>query len=232
MLLKLLSLPHKARKANLNKELQTFLEEEIKPRKMESDFNMEDFTKIRDAIAEGVDQDKFNKELEKLTPEQQDEFAVRIPQQYSILRESMPVNQSVDLFGIDEREPSDYEKNKFIRSVRVLQDPSHILDLMNSGLLTGTEVDAFNLYHPELAEQLRQAIVEKLAELKGKQDIKLDRHKNYILASLLGVARINPATLERLQNEYTGTKGTAPSSRSIDTPGANPTEIERVSQKG
>ncbi len=66
MLLKLLGLPNNSKKININKELDDFFNKPIKSAKVDSDINMSDFTKIRDAVLEGIDQDKFNKELAKL----------------------------------------------------------------------------------------------------------------------------------------------------------------------
>ena len=197
--MKLLNLPTVKQKANISKMLDAFLDNPLSKDQIEHNFKLADFDMLRDAVYKGIDEDKFMKLLEGLNEEDKDIVATMIPEQYQALKNSIPVNMSETLFGVDEREPSDYEKSKFIRSVRVLQNPGYVLELLLNGSLTGTEVDALNTYYPELAAQLQEIALEKIAERSGK-DIKLDRRKNGLLALLLGVPRINPASLERLQS--------------------------------
>lgn len=200
MLLKLLDIKSKVKKHNIDKELNSFLDEKDYEKPKPHELKLADFDRIKKAVEKGINEDKFMKELDKLDGEDKDAFAVMIPQQYQILKDSIPQNISTDLFGIDEKEPSDFEKSKFIRSVRVLQDPGYVIDLMKSGTLTGTEVDALKLYYPVLYESLKEKILEKIAERFGKKDAKLDRRRNSILSMVLEVPRINPSTLEILQN--------------------------------
>ena len=144
MLVKMLKLGKKPKKANINKEVTQFISEDFGSYRFEPTLKLADFGDIKDAVNEGIDEQEILKQLEAAPEEEQEERAAMIAQHYEQLKQAIPVNLSVDLFGIDDKEPSDFEKSKFIRKVRVLQDPNHILELMKSGQLTGSEMDALN----------------------------------------------------------------------------------------
>ena len=149
MLIKMLNLGKKPKKVNLNKEISGFLKENLGSYKFEPAFKLTDFNRIKEAVDKGIAPEKIQSAAEKGSEEEQEARMVQIAEHFELLKQSIPFNLSVDLFGVDEREPSDFEKSKFIRRVRVLQDPNHILELMRAGSLTGTEIDALNEFYPE-----------------------------------------------------------------------------------
>ena len=227
MLVKMLNLGKSPKKVNVNKEISEFIKNDFGSHKFEPAFKLADFGKIKAAIDKGLGEDKILKIASEGEGEDRDVRVAQMAQHFEQLRQSVPVNLSVDLFGIDEREPSDFEKSKFIRSVRVLQDPGHILELMRAGSLTGTEVDALELFYPEYAQSLKEAILEQIAELQGKDGASMSRQKNNILSLVLGVPRIAPEALDRLQQNLTSEEEKDGKSIDMDTE-ATQTDIQQT----
>lgn len=230
MLLKLLGLSGKQKKLNAKKAIKEFLSSEDFEDSVESTYKLADFARIKEAVDKGIDEEKFMKDLEGMEAEEKDIYAIKIPAQYEALKAAIPSNMSVDLFGVDEREPSDFEKSKFIRMFRVLEDPAHIVDLMKSGTLTGTEVDALKAFYPELHEELKEIILEQIAEGYGKEDSKLNRNKNHVLSAILEVPRVNPRTLEMMQNNLLPKEEEEMQKIDSDT-GAIQTEVQQTLNK-
>ena len=197
MLLKLLGFKDGPKLKSPIKSISSFLNG-LKNESVSRSFVMDDFAKVVKSIEDGIKEDKFLKELGELDSEAQEMFTAEIPRQYELLKSKIPVNMSQDLFGVDLREPSDFEKSKFIRLLRVVHNPDHVLELMENGQLTGTEVDAIMEFYPEYYEVLKEMMVEQIAELQGK-DVKLDRAQNQQVSLFLGVPRINPESFARLQ---------------------------------
>ena len=212
-------MPGSTRKVNLNKEVQSFLTEELSGKAIDTTINMSDFNKIKEEINTGINEKKMMKELERLEGDDKEFYGIEIARQYQELKKMLPVNLSQTLFGVDDRDPSDYEKNKFLRSVRVLQDPSYVIELMKSGALTGTEVDAMQVFYPTLLEGLQASILDNIASRQGKGDLTISRKKNHILSLILGVSRITPETFQMLQNNLTPQEETNASEFKLDTTG-------------
>ncbi len=227
MLMKLLGLKSEKKKRNISKELISFLESDKNEKIGKPALTMKDFTPIKEKIEVGIDEDKLLAELEKAPDELRDDLTVEIPAQYSALQGIVPQNVSVDLFGLDEREPSDFEKNKFIRAMRVLQNPNHVLDLLKNGALTGTEIDAMVLFWPKEYQALKDAVLEQIAEMQGKKDAKLGRRKNALLSIVLGVPRITPKALKILQSNLVSAEDKESSELNVDTQGIQ-TDVQQT----
>tara|TARA_R110002126_G_scaffold172712_1_gene321499 strand:+ start:4194 stop:4859 length:666 start_codon:yes stop_codon:yes gene_type:complete len=105
----------------------------------------------------------------------------------------VPTNVSETLFGVDEREPSDFEKSKFIRQYRVVEDPYHVLDLLESGTLSGLEVETLAAFYPILYQEIVSSTLDAIAASTGAD---IPRSKTQALATLLQVPRLTPAILE------------------------------------
>ena len=227
MLIKMLKLGQKPKKANLSKEIANFVNDDFASYKFEPSFKLGDFDRIKEAVNKGIDEREMMKLLEGASEEEQDARTAMVVQHYEQLKNAIPVNLSVDLFGVDEKDPSDFEKSKFIRKVRVLQDPNHILELMKSGQLTGSEVDALNEFYPEYAQALREVITEYIASLHGKPDASLSRKKNAILATVLGVPRISPEALARYQSNLVPGEQPRPEDLTVDAEGIQ-TDVQQT----
>ena len=118
------------------------------------------------------------------------------------LNNILPINLSETLTGIDDRLPSHFEQTKMIRKIRVLQNPLYVFDLMSQGMLTGTEVEALELFYPTMLEDMRLEVLNQIVELKTDKDAKLPKWKNQQISTLLGVPRVNPQALVELQKTY------------------------------
>jgi len=168
--------------------------------------SIKDWNIIKERLGTDMDEVKLQMYLEGLPTEVSKEDAtVAISELLPKLRPLLPVNISQTLTGYDEREPSDYEKSKFVRTIRVLENPLIILDLIDSNALTGTEVDALQLFYPSLYELMVKGIVEGLADLAGKSEGKptIPLTKNRTLSLFLGVPRVTPAQMEVFQKQGT-----------------------------
>jgi hypothetical protein len=163
-----------------------------------------DWATIKSRLDTKLDDQKLLQYLDQLPPEvDQDEAAVAIAELIPKLKALLPINTSVTLTGLDEREPSDYEKSKFIRAVRVLENPMHVMDLIASDTITGTEIDALQLFYPSLYEALVASIVNALSDFSGKNgsSATLPLTKNRTISMILGVPRVSPTQMAVFQAE-------------------------------
>ena len=227
MLIKMLNLGKSPKKINVLKEIAKFIEDDFGSHKFEPTFKLGDFSRIKDAVDKGIKEEKILKITEEGDEDEQDTKLAQISQHFEQLRQMVPTNLSIDLFGVDEKEPSDFEKSKFIRKVRVLENPNHVLELMLAGQLTGTEMDALNEFYPEYAQALKSAILEQIAELQGKEEMTLSRKKNGILSTVLGVARITPESLAMFQRNLVPEEVADVESLSMDTE-AGQTDVQQT----
>lgn len=190
---------------------------------------MSDFTSIKETLSKDLNPDRVVEFLDSLPEEvDPDQASIAISELMPKLKKLIPINASTTLTGIDEREPSDYEKSKFIRQIRILENPLSILELIESDAVTGTEVDALKLFYPSLYELLVKAIIEELSVLAGKQTTNkpasLPLTKNRTLSLILGVPRISPAQMSYFQQESQPEQGA-----DIKSPGQQvQTETQRI----
>ncbi len=117
---------------------------------------------------------------------------------YNTIRDLRPLNQSATLFGVDDREPSRSEQSEYRRRLEVLENPHIVLGLLKSGQLSGLEVETLQQFYPLYYQQIVESVLEKLALNKEP----LGRRKNSQLGILLGVPRVTPDALQRLQANY------------------------------
>ena len=171
------------------------------PKPSKLPYSISDYSSLRGEAMTGLD---VNKILELgLDTEYEEGYMVAIHDFNEKLQSLVPSNVSETIFGIDERDPSDFEKYKFIRKMRVVENPNHIFDLMAKGELSWTELDTLKEFYPSMHQSLVEATVEALSELKGEMDSQLDRDQNRTVSMLLGVTRASPKILEQMKEEKT-----------------------------
>ena len=134
----------------------------------------------------------------------QAELSLELINKIEQLKAIQPVNQSVTLFGVDDHPPSLFEQKKWLMSIRIFDNPKSLLDSLNAGLLSGIEVEAMGMVYPSILETLQQALVEGIAELKGKGIKGLGMKKMRLVNILLQVPRLSPEQFETLQAQYMG----------------------------
>lgn len=175
--------------------------------------SISDFNELVPGIKKGIDTDAV----------EGDDLWVLLTELNTTLSEILPENISQTLYGFDEREPSDFEKSKFIRQLRVVFNPDHVLDLLDSGTLSPLEVETLQLYYPEYYEDLVGAALGAVAETKDKPQASTTRG----LSILLQVPRLTPAILEARSSEETENKGL-----DLELPAQQmETEVQKISNR-
>ena len=162
-------------------------------------YSLEDFTQLKDKASAGLDVEQ----LMAQAPEEvdKDDLIVAGNALNERLQALIPTNMSTTIFGVDEREPSDFEKSIFIRQMRVLEDPGHILDLIAVGQLSHREMEALKLFYPSYYEELVEGVLEAIAGLSGKVKEDMPMEQNRALSTLLEVPRLTPAILQAKREE-------------------------------
>lgn len=213
---------------NINSLISNYLISDKKVLPPKHDRMMTDFTSIKERLSNELNHDQMVKWLDRL-PEgvDPDDASMAVSELMPKLKQLIPVNASTTLTGIDEREPSDYEKSKFIRQIRILENPMSILPLIESDAVTGTEVDALKLFYPSLYEVLVASIVDALADLASKQvpgkPATLPLVKNRTISLILGIPRVSPSQMSALQNQQV-----ASDQADISSPAGELTEPQRI----
>lgn len=169
-----------------------------------SKLKLGDFKVIKERLNHDLDENMIAAALSTMPTEVSKEDAtVALTELMPKLKSTIPINISQTLLGYDERPPSDYEVSKFVRTIRILENPLIILDLIDSNALTGTEVDALKLFYPSLYERITQGIIEGLADLAGNNigNSTIPLTKNRTLSLFLGVPRVSPAQMAVFQKQ-------------------------------
>jgi len=181
-------------------KLKDYIENKVE--KFTPEYTIKDYQPIKEKAMAGIDTEKLiGLDIDEEIREDMLTAAVELNQK---LTEIIPVNTSQTLFGVDERDPSDFEKSKFIRVMRIVEDPSHIFDLLLSGTVSGLEVDALQNFYPSYYEQLKEQLFGLVAEYKGSASKELSRIQNRDLSTLVGVTRLSPAILTQEKEEEKG----------------------------
>lgn len=123
---------------------------------------------------------------------------VALTSTYDLIRASIPTNQSSTLFGVDDRAPSRSEQSMFIRKLEVIENPRKVLDLLKANQLSMLEVDALQEFYPIYYQSLVENVLDQLVVNKEP----IGRKKNAQLGILLGVPRVSPEALQKLQASY------------------------------
>lgn len=204
MLLNLLDITSDVpRKRLLSKELRRLMSGERG--ELEYKFKLKDFKSIQEKVLEGLNDEKLNEMIGKLPDFAVDDVLVRVTDTYGSIKENVPVNEKVDLFGINTQGiPSLDEQGKFIRGMRVVYDPFHVFDLMREEMLTNVEVGALKQYYPGLYEKFVGELVKYITE---HPKLKISRALNNQLGIMLGVNYVTPEVVARLQGDFKKAEG-------------------------
>ena len=146
---------------------------------------------------ESIDAAKIFEEWEKVA-----ELSMDLLDKIELLKQIQPVNQSVTLFGVDDRPPSLFEQKKWLAQVVVYEDPMSVIASLNAGVLSGLEVEALQLLYPSILEVMQSALIEGISELQGKGVKSIGSKKMKLVNTLLQVPRLSPEKLQELQNQY------------------------------
>jgi hypothetical protein len=158
---------------------------------------------------------------------EQEILVVALIDTVGVLKDTLPLNQSTTLFGVEDRLPSSFEQKKWLTQVNVLDNPMYIIDVLNAGTLTGFEVEALQAIYPSILETMQEAIIEAIVDLKAKKIDNLGRKKLRLVNTLLQIPHLSPEKLKTLQEQYQPKEGT-----DIDIDGeAIQTDTQRIEHR-
>jgi hypothetical protein len=159
-----------------------------------------------------LDYEKTSKFIEEFTSEDSTkifedwekvaELSMELIDRIELLKQLQPINQSITLFGVDDRPPSLFERKKWLAQVAVYENPMSVVDSLNAGVLSGLEVEALQLLYPSILEVLQSALIEGVAELQGKGIKSIGSKKMKLVNTLLQVPRLSPQKMQELQARY------------------------------
>ncbi len=195
-----------------NSLVEQFFNDSLTLRPLSSELKKEDYKGFVDVLRNNAVAKELIERFARIqgpSSEITEDIVVSLTNIIMRLNEQIPVNQSETLFGIDDLDPSDYEKFKFMQIIRTIDDPTYILQLMIHGQLTDTEVEAMKVFYPNLLDFYKRLILQKLALHigKGKDSLSLGRHKQHQLGVILEINRLTPEQIESLQATYQQEKG-------------------------
>ncbi|MBV6514150.1 MAG: hypothetical protein FMNOHCHN_03740 [Ignavibacteriaceae bacterium] len=96
--------------------------------------------------------------------------------------------------------PSDAEISKFSRYLQAVEDPGSVIDDFGSGQLTREQVEAMQAVYPQLYNNMRNIVIDKVVE---REDIPYDRRMQLgILLQVDADASLKPDMLLQLQSTY------------------------------
>ena len=180
--------PLKLRKKELNEnhtsELNAFIHGK-KDDKINIPYSLKDYSELAEKAGKGLE-----------VPSDDEDLMVSAAELNAYLSSIIPINSSITLYGVDEREPSDFEKMKFIRQLRVIENPAHVLDLMYAGMLSPLEVDTLAEVYPQYYDKLTQDILDEISNYAGQADKLPSPDVTRNLSLLLRVPRLTPSILE------------------------------------
>lgn len=196
---------------------------------VKSKVSLENYSNYVDLITDTTTVEEYINKFNSIQDQEvQSDIIVELTQMKDKLNSILPSNQSVSLFGVEDREPSDYEKSKFIRSLRVLDDPTYVLDLLRQKRLTQTEVNALQLFYPEVYETWKFNILDTLTTKKTDPKFKLDRSTNQQFSVFFQVPMLTSRVLSQLQSSYGDSESQSSSVSAPEGDSNLQTETQRI----
>jgi hypothetical protein len=158
--------------------------------------------------------------------ESQEELTLEYINKLDSLKLEKPINQSVTLFGTEDIPPSKFEQDKWLIYYKIFQNPTIILDKLESGVLGGSDIYGLNLLYPSILDHIQEVLIESIVELRNTNITNLGGEKMRLVNIILQVPRLSPDKLLELQQQYTKQE------KSIDiTPVSVQTDTQRVEHK-
>jgi hypothetical protein len=171
--------------------LSSFLETGITRKTLQNEIKLSDYDTQVENIRKGI----------KVPKDATSDLMVVTTELNAQLNNLIPANLSTTLYGVDERPPSDFEKSKFIRQLRVIANPEHVLDLLAVGSLSPLEVETLQSFYPEYYQKLVEDTLEAVSSLS---DTVPPPSTTKALSVLLQVPRLTPEILQTPKEEGEG----------------------------
>lgn len=95
---------------------------------------------------------------------------------------------------------SDVEKERFLRYVQAVHDPTVILESMKNGSITGEHVEAIRTVYPELYGEIRQKIMARLQDAKHPMPYAME----FRVRRLFGLPGMDGRMVNLLQQNFSG----------------------------
>ena len=148
-----------------------------------------------------------DKEVEEIADmfmdwDEQPEFTVALSQKLAMLKDLIPINQSVTLFGVEDMPPSTFEQSKWLLQYYIFDNPMVIFDKLNAGVLSGLEIEALEMFYPSILETLKGHLIEAIVDLKAKGINSLGMKKMKLVNIILQIPRLSPDKLQELQASF------------------------------
>ena len=169
-------------------------------------------SKVEKFKTEQLDYEKLVKEIKDIQIEEiadkfqgwdeQPEFTLALSEDLKLLKDEMPVNNSITLFGVDERLPSSFEQTKYIVKYKVFNNPMIVIDNLNAGVLSGLEIDALQMFYPSILQTIQYYILQGITDLKEKGIESLGHKKMKLINIILQIPRLSPDKLQELQASF------------------------------
>lgn len=154
-------------------------------------------------LAEPIGMDQVEAMVQAFPAEEHDlaaafvAFSGQLVQQ---LQELYPKSQSQSIAGPRQLVPNDVAIWKFVNLLEVVDDPLRVFNLMGTGSLLKTQVQAIRLVYPTLAKAIDTAIDETVTDERAvKKSYELAPRAEIGVRAWKGVPRIDPGLLAKLQ---------------------------------
>ena len=189
--------------SDINKKIGEFISTGKKEIKPTYNINLEDFDSIREYIENEITPDTLAEQSKDIDDQElKDNLMLKSQEMINNTRNLLPVDRHESLFDSYEREPSNIQKNKFIRQMRILEDPTITLELIQSGEITPTEIETLGLFYPNYLQTLQESVISNMVDAKSRDDISFGREKNSVLSTVLQVPKITPEVILENQKMY------------------------------
>lgn len=119
------------------------------------------------------------------------------------LKATIPVQTTTRAFGVDVLDPSDSAWATYCRTLRLANDPSSVLDLMEAGTLLPSEAQDLRAMYPSTFDLIAQEILATVVEVTArKPEWRMDWRRELICARYASIPGVDPALAARLQETF------------------------------
>ena len=174
---------------DFNKEINSYLRGELKPKPIEK-FKLSQY-------------DEVINELETLAASDKPRD-MAVSEKATELLEVQPKNELDNIFQQNlKSNPSDFDKGKYLALLNVASEPNIIFNNMVDGTLSFRDVDNLAINHPDFHKKLNLSIVDVLTTYLSKNDYwTLTTGITLMIAKLLGIDVLTPSRIKAVQDSY------------------------------